>query len=71
MANIKVTPVQRVFIFENETFTDPNPNFTPYEVVDHLSNIHPELATAEIDEGSDIVDGVITYSIKTVISEKG
>lgn len=49
---------------------DPNPNMTPYEVVDHLSNIYPQLATAEVDEG-ELVDGVLTYNIKEVATEKG
>jgi PRTRC genetic system protein C len=67
---IQVSKIERRFLFKNETISDPNPNMTPYEVLDHLSSIYPQFATAEVNEG-EIVDGVLTYNIKEVATEKG
>jgi len=70
MTGLQITQIKRIFVFKDEMLPDPNPNMTPYEVVDHLSNIYPQLATAEVDEG-ELVDGVLTYNIKEVATEKG
>lgn len=49
---MKITPLERRFIYENSSSTialeDPNPNFTPQEVLYHYVGLFPELASGTI-----------------------
>lgn len=38
----------RIFIYDNRTFPDPNPNLTPDQVRQTLVTFFPELANAEV-----------------------
>lgn len=49
---MKITPLERRFIFSSTSsevvLDDPNPHFTPQEVLYHYVGIYPELASGTI-----------------------
>lgn len=49
---------------------DPNPAFTPEEVMNHWANIHPELTTATI-EGPKMTANGAEYEFKNTVGTKG
>jgi PRTRC genetic system protein C len=50
---------------------DPNPDFTPDEVMSFLSNQHPELTTSTISGPEMQEDGTAVYEFKTTVGTKG
>ncbi len=50
---------------------DPNPNFTPEEVMNFLSNRYPELTTSTLVGPNVKDDGTVEYEFKTTIGTKG
>jgi PRTRC genetic system protein C len=61
---------QRKFKFNKIMLDDPNPNFTPEEVMNFYSNEYPELTTANIT-GPQLVKDSAVYSFTTIIGDKG
>jgi PRTRC genetic system protein C len=52
------------------TLPDPNPEFTPEEVMQYYSSTYPELTTATIDAPK--VEGAkVTHKVKTTVGTKG
>lgn len=68
------TDLTRVFKFKkdnkNVELADPNPAFSPEEVINFYATQHPELTTASIDK-RDVQKQKIVYEIKTTIGKKG
>ena len=65
---------ERKFTFkkngETITLEDPNPSFTPEEVLQHYGNQYPELTTATV-EPPKIEGNSSVFSIKTTVGTKG
>jgi len=53
------------------TIADPNPEFTPEEVMNFMSNQHPELTTSTISGPVINDEGVAVYEFKTTVGTKG
>lgn len=49
---------------------DPNPSFTPEEVMNHYANIHPELTTATVS-GPKMTHNGAEYEFKSTVGTKG
>lgn len=66
--------LKRVFRFEKDgktvNLTDPNPKFTPAEVMQFYTGQHPELTTSTID-GPKTENDCQVYEFKTTIGTKG
>lgn len=71
---LETTKLKRVFKLKkgNETVTlvDPNPEFTPADVIQFFSGQHPELTTCTID-GPKIENDAQVYEFKTTVGTKG
>jgi PRTRC genetic system protein C len=71
---MKTTVIPRKFIFDNDgeetVLPDPNPAFTPHEVMSFYSHEHPELTSATVI--GPVIDGEnIKYEFKSVLGTKG
>jgi PRTRC genetic system protein C len=64
------TGIKRVFKMKNVILQDPNPEFTPEEVLSFYSNAHPELTNSTITEPK-IIDDQYVYEFKTTVGTKG
>lgn len=60
----------RVFKMKNEKLPDPNPAFTPDEVMAFYSNQYPELTTSNVF-GPKIENDQAVYEFKTTVGTKG
>lgn len=79
---ITITPLKRIFKFsprsnkklggdkEPVTLADPNPMYTPEEVLDHYSMEYPELSNSIVVPGEVNGDCYI-YNIETTMETKG
>jgi PRTRC genetic system protein C len=67
---LEVKTIERKFKYNDEEFSDPNPEMSPNEVLDFYANTYPELTTAQAIE-SDYDNGTITYEFKVVKGTKG
>jgi PRTRC genetic system protein C len=71
---LNILNTTRVFEFqfkgEDLKVEDPNPSFSPDEVVSFLSNTYPTLTNSTIT-GPEIKEGKAVYNIKSVFGEKG
>lgn len=67
---LQIEVLQRKFKFEEQELPEPNPDFTPQQVVEFYSAQYPELNNASI-VGPVIKDGVQEFSFKTVLGTKG
>ena len=50
---------------------DPNPNFSPEEVMKFMANKHPELTTATLSGPVVNKEGVAVYEFSTKVGTKG
>lgn len=70
---LEVTNLKRKFKFKKDSrFTnipDPNPEFTPEEVMQFYCNQYPELTTATID-GPKIEEDCAVYEFKCTVGTK-
>jgi PRTRC genetic system protein C len=72
---LQIQNMSRVFQIEgkgknNVTLEDPNPHFTPQEVVSFYSNTYPEITNSNI-AGPEIEGGKAVYKISSVVGSKG
>ena len=71
---LSVKGMKRVFIIRKNgagiQLSDPNPDFTPEEVMSYYSNMYPELTTSTV-HGPVFKDDTVHYEFKTVIGSKG
>lgn len=71
---LQTTRLKRVFKMkkgnETITLTDPNPEFTPVDVIQFYSVQHSELTTCTID-GPKIENDAQVYEFKTTVGTKG
>lgn len=67
---LQVTEIERVFKFKNTVLTDPDPDFTPDEVLAFYSNTYPELTTSSVHSQL-TEEGIMEYTFKTTIGTKG
>ena len=72
MADTKTTQLKREFVDgkTNTTYPDVNPDYTPDQVRDFLSNQYPHLINASI-EGPEILSDKVKYKFVTTIGTKG
>lgn len=71
---LNVKDITRKFVFKKDdkdiVLDDPNPRFTPDEVMSFYSNSYPELTTSTVS-GPIISDDVAKYEFKTTVGTKG
>ena len=71
---LTVTGILRVFKFESNSETieliDPNPDYSPEEVMSLYANQYPELTTSTV-KGMVIVEDKAVYEFVTTIGTKG
>lgn len=60
----------RVFKYNGNEMSDPNPNLSPKEVMEIYSNQHPELLNANV-KGPEIKEGKAIYEFSKQIGTKG
>ena len=51
----------RVFVYDDREFPDPDPNMSPDEVRQSMTNFFPELANAEINQSKRGEDDIIEF----------
>lgn len=72
---LQVQGVQRQFKLKkngkDEIIPDPNPEFTPDEVMSFMSNKYPELTTSTVNGPNMLADGTAEYEFKTTVGTKG
>lgn len=66
---MKVTKLNRVFKFKDQTLEDPNIKMTTAQVKDFYSNEFPELVNADITEKTE--GDTITVTFQTAVGKKG
>lgn len=71
---LTTTILKRVFLHKQQQheilLADPNPAFSPQEVMDFYSGTYPELTTAKI-EGPEIVNDALQFRFQTTLGTKG
>jgi PRTRC genetic system protein C len=67
---LKVTHLERIFIFNGVKLPDPGSQLSVEEVRSMYVNTYPELATATI-EGPAPVDGSMQYTFVRAVGVKG
>jgi PRTRC genetic system protein C len=69
-----ITTLDRKFSFNKNGKTidlsEPNPNFSPDEVMSFYANTYPELTTASVS-GPEIKDDACVFEFVTTIGTKG
>lgn len=66
-----MTLSKRVFLYENRTLNDPDPNLSLEEVRDIYAATYPELATAVIDGPEEGGGGEQEYAFRRAVGTKG
>ena len=67
---LNATKFPRVFKMKNATLPDPNPAFSPDEVMVFYSNQYPELTTSNVF-GPKIENDQAVYEFRTTVGTKG
>lgn len=67
---MEVLDTVREFIFDGETFPDPNPEMTIGEVTNHYANLYPEWTTASVDY-KETEGNIVRYEVRSSFKEKG
>lgn len=67
---LNIKNYQRVFKLKDRTLSDPNPAFSPEEVMSFYSNQFPELTTSNVF-GPKIENDEAVYEFKTTVGTKG
>lgn len=67
---IQVTVLPRRFQYNQIELTDPNPAWTPNQVLVFYANTYPELNNSRV-EGPEISNQTSVYSFKTSVGTKG
>ena len=70
-----VTRLRRIFLKDggrakDTQLPDPNPDFTPEEVLKHYISLYPELSNSSIS-GPEIKNETLVFSFKTSVGSKG
>jgi PRTRC genetic system protein C len=68
--SIKVTKLEREFVFDGRSLPDPNPNMSVEQVREMYISTHPEITTATVT-GPEAIDGRLRYTFSRVIGHKG
>jgi PRTRC genetic system protein C len=68
--SVKVTTLEREFIFDGHALPDPNPTLSVEQVREMYIPTHPEITTASIT-GPETVDGKLRYTFSRAIGYKG
>ena len=63
--------VVREFEFNGKDLTDPDNKMTPQQVLEHYSNVYPELAIAKVTGGELNDSGNLQYKFETILGDKG
>ena len=67
---LSITGIKRVFKHNGLELSDPNPDMTPDEVMNHYSNMYPELTTSNV-HGPNMEGDKAVYEFKTTVGTKG
>ena len=65
-----IQTAEREFVYKDKTLTDPNPAFTPEEVMDYYGKDHPELINGKIT-GPIMKQGKAIYNFNVKMGSKG
>lgn len=68
--SIKVTTLEREFVFDGHPLPDPNPGMPVEQVREMYIPAHPEITTANII-GPETVNGKLRYTFSRAIGHKG
>lgn len=68
--SIKVTTLEREFVFDGHPLPDPNPTMSVEQVREIYSPTHPEITTAAVT-GPEPIDGKLRYTFSRAIGYKG
>jgi PRTRC genetic system protein C len=68
--SVKVTTLEREFIFDRHPLPDPNPNMPVEQVREMYIPTHPEITTASVT-GPEAIDGKLRYTFSRAIGHKG
>ena len=68
--SIKVTKLEREFVFDGRSLPDPNPNMSVEQVREMYIPTHPEITTATVT-GPETIDGRLLYTFSRAIGHKG
>lgn len=71
MTALTVAKLRREFSYHGTVFPDPGENLSIEQVRDHLSMVHPDIATAEIEEREVRKDGTVVYEVRRKVGHKG
>ncbi len=63
--------MKRVFVFDGNNLDDPNPDFSPKEVLRFYSGTYPELTNATIPDFGENKDGVLVFDIDKKMGTNG
>ncbi len=67
---MKTQLVERIFLFNNRKFPDPNPKAEPAQVRELLAITDPDITNASI-EGPELKDGKAIYRFVRQVGTKG
>lgn len=71
VSTVTIAPVKRVFMYNERELPDPDPTFTPTEVMEYYSGVFPELVAGKTNEGVfDEEKGVMTIEIEYTAGTK-
>jgi PRTRC genetic system protein C len=68
--SVKVTALEREFVFDGHPLPDPNPNMSVEQVREMYIPTHPEITTAAVT-GPETIDGKLRYTFSRAIGYKG
>jgi PRTRC genetic system protein C len=68
--SLKVTTLEREFVFDGHPLPDPNPNMSVEQVREMYIPTHPEITTARVT-GPETIDGKLRYTFSRAIGHKG
>jgi PRTRC genetic system protein C len=67
---LDVKDLERVFVYNNETLMDVNPNMTPEEVMNFYNDTYPDLINGLV-QGPVLREDKAFYSFKVIVGTKG
>ena len=68
--SVKVSTLEREFVFDGRRLPDPNPNMSVEQVREMYIPAHPEITTANV-AGPEPLNGKMRYTFSRAIGAKG
>ena len=71
-SSIEIKSPKRVFVFNKQEIEDPNPDFSPHEILELLAINHSELLNAKLTDPELSEDGEkLIYELKVTVEQHG